>query len=61
MSSTSTSSRCSRTRSLYFIAPGQAHYWNCEAPVQGRLAMFSEQLLLGATSETGRPVASSKM
>lgn len=39
-----------RPHSLYFIAPGQVHCWNCEAPVHGRVVMFNEQMLLGATA-----------
>jgi AraC-like DNA-binding protein len=36
---------------LYFISPGQVHYWNTSAPLEGEMIAFTEDFLLLAPSD----------
>lgn len=41
-----------RPNTLYFISPGQVHFWETEAPVRGRLLLFDEEFLLARSNQT---------
>lgn len=36
---------------VYFISPGQVHYWNTSAPLEGEIILFTEDFLLLAPSD----------
>ena len=36
---------------VYFISPGQVHYWNISVPLEGEIIGFSEEFLLLAPSD----------
>lgn len=36
---------------LYFISPGQVHYWNTTVPIEGEILVFTEDFLLLAPSD----------
>ncbi|MUN38879.1 helix-turn-helix domain-containing protein [Actinomadura litoris] len=38
---------------MYFLSPGQVHFWDCETPLQGRVLVFTEDFMLGRASERG--------
>lgn len=37
--------------SLYFLSPGQVHFWELSGPLQGSAIMFTEEFLLSSSSE----------
>lgn len=36
---------------VYFISPGQVHYWNTSVPIEGEIILFTEEFLLLAPSD----------
>ena len=36
---------------VYFISPGQVHYWNTTVPIEGEIFVFTEEFLLLAPSD----------
>ena len=36
---------------VYFISPGQVHYWNTTVPIEGEILIFTEDFLLLAPSD----------
>ena len=36
---------------IYFISPGQVHYWNTSVPLEGEIFLFTEDFLLLAPSD----------
>lgn len=40
-----------RADTVYFISPGQVHYWNTSVPLEGEFILFTEDFLLLAPSD----------
>ena len=36
---------------VYFISPGQVHYWDTSVPIAGEIILFTEEFLLLAPSD----------
>jgi AraC-like DNA-binding protein len=44
-----------QAQTLYFISPGQVHFWQIEQPLQGYMLLFTDEFLLSNTYEPITP------